>query len=69
MRWLVNWSRGISYLVPKNFKHLKWRVPEPHKAIFGVGFRLHKPYPYSLYDGEDSSILDTNEMFGDLVPI
>ena len=25
-------------------------------ACFGGGFPLHKPYPYSLYDGEDSSI-------------
>ncbi len=28
-------------------------------GYFGVGFPLHKPYPYSLYDGEDSSMLGT----------
>ena len=22
---------------------------EPYKAILGMGFPLHKPYPYSLY--------------------
>ncbi len=22
---------------------------EPYKAILGVGFPFHKPYPYSLY--------------------
>ena len=27
---------------------------------------LHKPYPYSWHIGEDTSILGTNEMFGDL---
>ena len=27
-----------------------------------MGFPLHKPYPYSLYYGEDTSILGTNEM-------
>ena len=32
----------------------------------GVGkVPLHKPYLYSLYYGEDSSILRTNEMLGD----
>ena len=30
-----------------------------------MGFPLYKPYPYSLYIGEDSSILGTNEKFGD----
>ena len=93
--------------ITKNFRYLKWRNPEPYKAVvrvgipldlatdnekrssfvevsnhqefqvpkvqvlnlkklfWGVGFPLHKPYPYSLYSGEDSSILGTNEMFGD----
>ena len=28
-------------------------VPNLFLAIYwGVGFLLHKPYPYSLYDGE-----------------
>ena len=52
----------------KNFvRYLKWRVgTEPYSRLFwGVGFPLYKPYPYSLYIGEDSSILGTNEMFGD----
>ena len=36
-------------------------------AISGVGEILYiKPYPYSLYDGEDSSILGTNEKFGEM---
>ena len=37
---------------------------EPCKAVLRVDIPLHKPYPYSLYHGEDSSILGTNEMFG-----
>ncbi len=33
-----------------------------------MGFLLHKPYPYSLYDGvpAEPSSLGTNEMFGEL---
>ena len=32
------------------FRYLKWRVSWAlYKAILGVGFPLHKPYPYSLY--------------------
>ena len=35
-------------------------------AILRVGFPIHKPYPYSLYLGEDSSICRyRKEMFGD----
>ena len=36
----------------KFFRYLKWRgTPnEPYLWLFwGVGFPLHKPYPYSLY--------------------
>ena len=35
----------------KNFvRYLKWRVSWTlYPAILGVGFPLHKPYPYSLY--------------------
>ena len=40
------------------------RTEPPCKPVLGVDFPLHKPYPYSLYHGEDSSILGTNEMFG-----
>ena len=32
-----------------NFRYLKGRNSEPYKAIFGVGFPLHKGHPYSLY--------------------
>ena len=35
--------------VTKNFRYLKWRTPEPYKAILGMRIPLHKPYPYSLY--------------------
>ena len=54
----------------KSFRGLKWRVsgfPEPYSRLFGGGgeIPLHKPFPYSLYHGEDSSILGTNEKFGD----
>ena len=38
-----------SYIFTKHFRYLKWRNPEPYKAILGVGFPLHKPYPYCLY--------------------
>ena len=34
-------------------------------GYLGGGIPLHKPFPYSLYHGEDSSILGTNEKFGD----
>ncbi len=35
-------------------------------AVLGMGIPLHKPYPYSLYDGEDeASIWGTNEMLGE----
>ena len=34
----------------------------PYKAILGMGFPLHKVYPYSLHIGEDSSILGTQEL-------
>ena len=30
--------------VTKNFRYLKWRNPEPYKAILGLGFPLHRPY-------------------------
>ena len=30
-----------------SFRYLEWRNPEPYRAILGVGFPLHKPYPYS----------------------
>ena len=37
-------------LFTKSFRYLKWRVSWTwNKAILGVGFPLHKPYPYSLY--------------------
>ena len=48
-----------THQITKNFRYLKWRNPEPSKAILGVGFPLHKPYPYSGNIGEDSSILGT----------
>ena len=34
----------------------------------GWVFPLHKPYPYSLYRFEDSSILGTWTLFGNEVP-
>ena len=36
------------------------RVIRCYKAILGVGFPLHKPYPcHTAYIGEDSFILGT----------
>ena len=50
--------RSIQPIITKNFRYIKWRywTLSTYKAFLGVGFPLHKPYPYSLYDGEDSSI-------------
>ena len=45
--------------------HQKFQVPKMEEswalfsAILGVGFPLHKPYPYSLYHSEDTSVLGT----------
>ena len=36
------------------------------RLFLGMGFPLHKPYPYSLYRFWDSSILGTSEMLGDI---
>ncbi len=36
-------------------------------GYFGVGFPLHKPYPYSLYRFSDSSIWMVPERFGELM--
>ena len=48
-RWVENhqqdtWER--SHIPYKG--HQKFHT-EPYKAILGVGFPLHKPYPYSLH--------------------
>ena len=48
--------------ITQNFRYLKWRVSKSPDipAIFGVGkLPLQKPYPYTAYIREDSSILDT----------
>ena len=44
-------TRGLDSSPRISGRYLKWRVgTEPYKAIFwGLGFPLHKPYPYSLY--------------------
>ena len=51
----------------KNFRYLKWRNPEPYKAIFGVCFPLYKPYPNTAYMTVrmNPPFLVPNEMFGD----
>ena len=44
----------------KSFRYLQWRYEGTlFPSYFGGGlfFSLHKPYPYSLYHGEDSFIL------------
>ena len=44
----------------KNFRYLKYRNPEPYKdysrLFLGMGFPLHKPYPYSGNIGEASPV-------------
>ena len=35
--------------------------------FWGLGFPLHKPYPYSFLGFSDSSILSTNEIFGEVL--
>ena len=52
--------------------HQEFQVPKMEGFLnlmgghFGDGkIPLHKPYPYSLYDGEDSSIWMVPEMSGD----
>ena len=47
----------------KNFRYLKWMYWTLFPAIFGEGFPLHKPYPYSKNIGEDSSILGTSKVW------
>ena len=42
----------------KSFRYQKCRST-PYNAISGVGFPVHKPYPYSKNIGEDTSILGT----------
>ena len=55
--WLEKHLHGIQYFsyiylhlinncIIKNFRN---GGTEPYKAILGVGFPLHKPYPYSLH--------------------
>ena len=81
--WIMTWSglgvKNGNYLnqkrlscakkmFTKNFRYLKWRVSSTlFTAFLGMGFPLHKPYPYSLYRFSDSSILGTwNETFGEM---
>ena len=52
--------------VTKNFRYLKWRNPEPYKAILGMRIPLHKPYPYSLYRWVPP--FSVPEIFGDEMP-
>ena len=57
---VANHRLSLFWLLSRLSRYLKWRNPEPYyKAILGVGFPLHRPYLYSLYDGEDESILGT----------
>ena len=51
---------------PQEFQVPKMKVLNLFSAVLGMEIPLHKPYPYSLYDGEDEpSILGTNEMLGE----
>jgi len=34
--------------ITKNFRYLKWREP-PEPYYRGMGFPIHKPYPYSFF--------------------
>ncbi len=51
--WTMNCREHPKKFEPwltKNFRYLEWRVSWTLcSAILGVGFPLHKPYPYSLY--------------------
>ena len=50
----------------KNFRYLKWRLSSTlSAAILGVGKLPYISHTYSLYHGEDSSILGTTSMFGE----
>ena len=46
----------------KNFRYLKWRIScTLFSAILGGGWNpLHKPYPYSLYDGQSGEFPPLN---------
>ena len=47
--WFVLFSFILVQKITKNFRYLKWRYWTLFSAILGVGFPLHRPYPYSLY--------------------
>ena len=65
--WEEHLTLRLALKFSKNFRYLKWRdswspyLPAISRYWVFIGFSL-KPYPYSLYDGEDSYILGTNEM-------
>ena len=57
-RWMYIWMFHQEFHVPKQ------EVLKPYiSAILWVDFPLHKPYPYSLYIGEVSSILGTRNVW------
>ena len=43
----------------KTFRYLKWRNPDPYKAVLGVGGNPYISRIHTAYIGEDSSILGT----------
>ena len=51
--------------ITNHFKYLKWRYSTLFTAILGVGKLPYISRIHTAYIGEDSSILGTNEMFGD----
>ena len=51
----------------KSFRYQTWRYRTLFLAILEVGFPFHKPYPYSLYIGEDTSILGTGNVWWTII--
>ncbi len=45
---MIGLNSRVASRIIKHFRYLKWRY-WTLKAILGVGFPLHKPYPYSFY--------------------